>query len=226
MDNLIQDVQIEILSYLNPEDIITLYEVYQVMIDKLSIHKGFEIHCTKLLNDDQIDWFRKKNIKLYLWKYNVINKESHKWYQNGKLHRDDDLPAVICGIGQEWYQNGLRHRDNDLPAVICADGTKKWYLNGKIQEDKRIPTENTFEYAARLAIEINKPILMDHWRLSLERKALIGVYNDREKQKLLIKNEYEHISIIKLCRVNTDFIVITENSIYIVSNEIPIRKVS
>ena len=225
MDNLIQDVQIEILSYLYPEDIITLYEVYQVMIDELSIHKGFEIHCTKLLNDDQIDWFRKKNIKLYLWKYNVINKESHKWYQNGKLHRDDDLPAVIYGIRQEWYQNGLRHRDNGLPAVICADGTKKWYQNNKIQEDRRIPTEKTFRCVAQLAIELDKPILLDYWRLSLERKVLIGVYDNKEK--ILVKSEEEYTSnIVKIYKSETEFIVITKNSIYIVSSDIPTKKVS
>jgi antitoxin component YwqK of YwqJK toxin-antitoxin module len=31
-----------------------------------------------------------------------------------------------------WYQNGRLHRDNDLPAIECADGTKYWYQNGEL----------------------------------------------------------------------------------------------
>ena len=32
-----------------------------------------------------------------------------------------------------FYYNsaGRLHRDNDLPAVIHADGTQYWYVNGK-----------------------------------------------------------------------------------------------
>ena len=40
------------------------------------------------------------------------------WFKNGKLHRDNDLPAVIYADGtQYWYQNGKFHRDNDLPLL-------------------------------------------------------------------------------------------------------------
>jgi hypothetical protein len=50
---------------------------------------------------------------------------------NGKLHRDNDLPAVEWVDGdKEWYQNGQRHRDNDLPAYERADGSKAWWQNG------------------------------------------------------------------------------------------------
>ena len=42
------------------------------------------------------------------------------WYDyNGKLHRDDDLPAVIHPEGsKEWYKHGRHHRVDDKPAVI------------------------------------------------------------------------------------------------------------
>lgn len=43
---------------------------------------------------------------------------SEEWYKNGKLHRDNDLPAVIDGVNKKWYKYGKLHRDNDLPAVI------------------------------------------------------------------------------------------------------------
>src|SRR5271170_6044899 len=39
-----------------------------------------------------------------------------------KLHRDNDLPAIIYANGtQWWYQRGVYHRDNDLPAIIYSD---------------------------------------------------------------------------------------------------------
>jgi antitoxin component YwqK of YwqJK toxin-antitoxin module len=47
--------------------------------------------------------------------------ETQEWYKNDKLHRDNDMPAMIIHNGtQEWYQNGQLHRDNDLPAVIYS----------------------------------------------------------------------------------------------------------
>jgi hypothetical protein len=54
------------------------------------------------------------------------------WYQNGKLHRDGDKPAIITSGGARWwYQNGKIHRDGDKPAFISANGTQQeWYNNG------------------------------------------------------------------------------------------------
>ena len=45
-----------------------------------------------------------------------------KWFKDGKLHRDGDLPAVITSDGTRiWYRHGKRHRDGDLPAVIVIN---------------------------------------------------------------------------------------------------------
>ena len=53
-----------------------------------------------------------------------------EWYQYGKLHRENDLPAVETSIGSmEWYLHGKLHRSNG-PAVEQVDGYKAWYLNG------------------------------------------------------------------------------------------------
>lgn len=93
------------------------------------------------------------------------------------------------------------------------------------EETVRIPTENTLKNAAKLAIQQDKPILLDYWQMSLEKKAVIGVKEDQ--QKLLVKSEDEYTSnIIKIYKVETDYIVVTENSIYIVSNDLPTRKIS
>ena len=62
----------------------------------------------------------------------VIKANGSKyWYQDGKKHRDEDQPAVIKADGAKfWYKDGNLHRDNDLPAVIYADGDKWWYTDG------------------------------------------------------------------------------------------------
>jgi hypothetical protein len=31
---------------------------------------------------------------------------------------------------QEWYRDGKLHRDDDGPAVINTDGTMEWWVNG------------------------------------------------------------------------------------------------
>jgi len=89
----------------------------------------------------------------------------------------------------------------------------------------RLPSDVTMKHAAKLAIVDDKPILLDYWTASLDKKALIGARENGEK--LLVKSEEEYTSIIaKFYKSGTEYIVITENSIYIVSNEIPTRKIS
>jgi hypothetical protein len=89
----------------------------------------------------------------------------------------------------------------------------------------RLPSDVTMKHAAKLAIVDDKPIMLDYWTPSLDKKALIGARDNGEK--LLVKSEDEYTSTIaKFYKSGTEYIVITENSIYIVSNEIPTRKIS
>jgi hypothetical protein len=81
------------------------------------------------------------------------------------------------------------------------------------------------KHAAKLSIVEDKPILLDYWTSSLDKKALIGAKTNGEK--LLVKSEEEYTSsIAKFYKSGSEYIVITENSIYIVSNDIPTRKIS
>ena len=89
----------------------------------------------------------------------------------------------------------------------------------------RLPSDVTLKHAAKLGIVDEKPIMLDYWTASLDKKALIGARENGEK--LLVKSEDEYTSTIaKFYKSGTEYIVITENSIYIVSNEIPTRKIS
>lgn len=89
----------------------------------------------------------------------------------------------------------------------------------------RLPTNNTLQHACKLSIVEDRPILLDYWTSSCDKEALIGVREDGEK--LLVKNEEEYTSpISKIFQVNEEFIIMTENSIYLVSSDIPTKRIS
>ena len=89
----------------------------------------------------------------------------------------------------------------------------------------RLPSEVTLKHAVKLSIVEDKPIMLDYWTASLDKKALVGAKESGEK--LLVKSEDEYTSgISKFYKSGTEFIIITENSIYIVSADIPTRKIS
>jgi hypothetical protein len=76
-----------------------------------------------------------------------------------------------------------------------------------------------------LSIVEDKPIMLDYWTASVDKKALVGVRESGEK--LLVKSAEEYTSpIAKFYKSATEYIIITENSIYIVSSDIPSRKIS
>ena len=89
----------------------------------------------------------------------------------------------------------------------------------------RLPSDVTLKHAAKLGIVEDKPIMLDYWTASLDKKALIGIRENNEK--LLVKSEEEYTSsIAKFYKSGTEYIIITENSIYIVSSDIPNRRIS
>lgn len=89
----------------------------------------------------------------------------------------------------------------------------------------RLPCDVTMKHVAKLAIVEDKPILLDYWSASIDKKALVGVKSNGEK--LLVKSEEEYTSpISKFYKSVTEYIIITENSIYLVSADIPTRKIS
>ena len=89
----------------------------------------------------------------------------------------------------------------------------------------RLPENTTFQHAAKLAIVEDKPIMLDYWTNSLDKTVLIGVKDNKEK--LLVKSEEEYTSpISKIFKVGKEYIVMTENSIYIVDVEIPTKRIT
>lgn len=86
-----------------------------------------------------------------------------------------------------------------------------------------VPPASVLVRAAQVSIEQDKPIYLDYYQDSVEKKCCIGV---RESEKLLVKSDSEYTSSIEsVFKCETCYIVMTENSLYIVSTEIPVKKI-
>ena len=89
-----------------------------------------------------------------------------------------------------------------------------------------IPSATVMVQAAKVATEEDRPIYLDYFADSLAKKCCIGVRGDNSK--MLVKSDTEYTSPIeKIMRMKEDntWIVLTENSLYIVSGDIPVKKI-
>jgi hypothetical protein len=88
------------------------------------------------------------------------------------------------------------------------------------------PSERCLVHAAKISIKEDRPIMLDYYVESSTKKAFLG-NNATTNEKMLIKSPEEYTSNIqKILKVGDDLIVLTENSIYVVSAKIETRKVS
>ena len=91
----------------------------------------------------------------------------------------------------------------------------------------KLPSELCLKHAAKLAVVEDKPVMFDYWVDSLEKKCFIGVKEGSEGEKLLVKDEDQYTSpISKIYKVNTEYLICSENSIYIVDDSITTRRIS
>ena len=94
------------------------------------------------------------------------------------------------------------------------------------QQDSNLPSEKTLIHAARIALEQDKPILLDYFIDSREGRAFLGE-DVTTKEKSLVKSAEEYTSPIqKVFGTKTEFIIMTENSIYIVAGSIKKKNIS
>jgi len=86
-----------------------------------------------------------------------------------------------------------------------------------------LPSASVLLRAAQLALDDDRPIYLDYFRDSLEKKCCIGV---QDTTKYLVKSDTEYTSTIQsVFKCEDCYIVVTENSLYIVSTEIAIKKI-
>ena len=96
----------------------------------------------------------------------------------------------------------------------------------KSQEDTVIPSAATLQNAAKLAIQQDKKIMLDYYIESLNEKAFIGE-DAKTNERVLIKTRKDFTSLVqKLYKTGDDFLIMTENSIYIVSSKIKKRPIN
>jgi hypothetical protein len=86
-----------------------------------------------------------------------------------------------------------------------------------------VPSATVLLRAAQVSIDEDKPIYFDYYRDSVEKKCCIGVQGTT---KYLVKSNDEYTSTIQsVFKCETCFIVMTENSLYVVDAGIPIKRV-
>jgi hypothetical protein len=89
-----------------------------------------------------------------------------------------------------------------------------------------LPPPKILLQASKLAIEQDRAIMLDYFRETATGTAFLGEDNET-KERILVKSKDEYTSIIKkLYKVDDDYIILTENSLYIVSGKIQKRKVN
>jgi hypothetical protein len=86
-----------------------------------------------------------------------------------------------------------------------------------------VPPASVLVRAAQVSIAEDKPIYLDYFQDSVDKKCCIGV---QETTKYLVKSDSEYTSTIQsVFKCESCYIVATENSLYIVSTDIPIKKI-
>ena len=87
------------------------------------------------------------------------------------------------------------------------------------------PGNQCLQHCVKISIVDDKPIMLDYWTDSLDNKVVIGVRENGEK--LLVKSEDEYTSPIeKIYKIENEYIIVTENSLYIASASISTKRIS
>lgn len=87
------------------------------------------------------------------------------------------------------------------------------------------PSATVMAHVAKLAIENDRPIYLDYYNDSISKVCCIGVSGE---SKCLVKSDTEYTSPIEsIMRLKEEktYIIMTENSIYVVSADIPVKRI-
>jgi hypothetical protein len=90
-----------------------------------------------------------------------------------------------------------------------------------------VPNEKVLAHAAKIAMEQDKPLLFDYYaETKAGGPAFLGEDKDT-KERILVKNPEEYTSPVKkMFKAKDDYIIVTENSVYIVSGSIKKKEIS
>jgi hypothetical protein len=115
------------------------------------------------------------------------------------------------------------HVFTKMASASAAAASSALVTAGAAASKSNLPPPGVLLRAAQIALDDDRPILLDYWVDSCDKKCCIGV---KETLKYLVKSETEYTSTIQnLFKIQGCYIVLTENSLYIVSVDTPIRKI-
>ena len=128
-----------------------------------------------------------------------------EYYVQGKLHRENDLPAKrrINNEGTlvlKWVIHGMIYRDNYLPAVIQykknGNIQKQWYENGKLHRS-RISTCN--EHDTSLLIRTKNLHVTQHGKLHSQNNIIdnnLAADISYDKHNNVIREAWFHYGVL------------------------------
>jgi hypothetical protein len=86
-----------------------------------------------------------------------------------------------------------------------------------------LPSANVLLKAAQVSIDEDKPIYLDYYKDSVDKKCCIGVQG---QTKYLVKSTDEYTSTIQtVFKCENCYVIMTENSLYIVDASVPVKRV-
>ena len=89
----------------------------------------------------------------------------------------------------------------------------------------QVPSATVMVQAAKIATEQDRPIYLDYYNDSITKACCIGVQGT---SKMLVKSDTEYTSPIEsIMRIKEEkaWLVLTENSLYIVHADIPVKRI-
>lgn len=104
-----------------------------------------------------------------------------RWYKDGFLHQDNDLPAVESKTVKKWYQYGQLHRNNDLPAVEFRTGSKSWWFDNKLHRENGPAIEEANGHKKWYLYDVE--YTEEEFNLYLEKKKLNKILHIDLKEK-------------------------------------------
>lgn len=155
------------------------------------------------------------NYKINMLKQQISDNANKQCIQSDDENSEDDCDD------DEDDADVTNTRTNELVKAPQKTRPQKTYKQQSYTQKAITPSVITLEKAFQICMKLDKPILQDYWQAPT---AFIGVGKDNKR---LVKSEYEYTSpIISICKNENDFIVVTENSIYIVDSKISLKKIS
>lgn len=114
-------------------------------------------------------------------------------------------------------------------------------VHAPAQNSDALPCPAVLLQASKLSIELDRPIQLDYYKQTAVNTAFIGEDTNepapgKEKDRILVKSKEEFTSFIKKLYkvdnkvgdkvVGSDFIVLTENSLYVISGKVQKRRLN